>query len=129
MKIHLCDNTGIIRHEFEVTGELQTLQQSAKAATAVIAYRGTHYYFGYTNAGGGGFTFFEAELVEIVDKDAESMSPEEMRGLTPGDLVRHQGDPRVYVVHGNYGDRVTAARTVDLTNPSEWVLVKKGVQS
>lgn len=31
-------------------------------------------------------------------------------------------------VTGNYGDRVTAAQTVDLTNPPEWELVSKANQ-
>lgn len=54
------------------------------------------------------------------------MTQAEFNGLQTGDIVRHAGDAaREYVVTANYGDRVTAVRTVDLTNPSEWNLVSK----
>lgn len=48
------------------------------------------------------------------------MTNEEFRSLKPGDLVRHKGGSSAAIVHGNYGSHVTAARTFDLTNPSEW---------
>lgn len=35
--------------------------------------------------------------------------------------------PRTRIT-GNYGDRATAIRTVDLTNPSEWKLISKAHQ-
>lgn len=44
----------------------------------------------------------------------------EMRCLCPGDIIRHKGDSGGYIVTANYGDRVTAVRTVDVTNPDEW---------
>ena len=54
------------------------------------------------------------------------MTPKQFRGLKPGDLVRHKSKgSRAHIVHGNYGDRVTAVRTVDLTNPSEWDHVRE----
>lgn len=41
--------------------------------------------------------------------------------LKTGMIVRRRNnDPGAYVVHSNYGGRVTAVRTVDITNPSEW---------
>lgn len=46
-------------------------------------------------------------------------------GLKQGSLVRHRSGGHAYVVHSHYGDRVTAARTVDLTNPSEWDHVRE----
>jgi len=52
------------------------------------------------------------------------MTPAQLKALQPGDLVRHKEDRRVYIVHGNYGDRVTAACTVDLTNSAEWDRVR-----
>ena len=68
MIIHLLDKSGKLKHEFDVTGELKTLQQPSTASTAVILHKGTHYIFSYTNAGGGALTFVEAELVEITTR-------------------------------------------------------------
>jgi hypothetical protein len=51
------------------------------------------------------------------------MTPEEMQDLRTGDLVRHASSGEVFVVTGNYGGRVTAVRSVDLTNPHEWYVV------
>ena len=44
-----------------------------------------------------------------------------LRDLQPGDMIRHatNGD-RTYIVTANYGTRVTAVRTADLTQASEW---------
>lgn len=53
------------------------------------------------------------------------MTSEEMKALKPGDVIRHAGDRHAYMVTGNYGGRVTAVRTVDATNPNEWVLEAK----
>ncbi len=52
------------------------------------------------------------------------MTRDQFKALKPGDLVRNTGSSSAYIVHANYGDRVTAAKTVDLTNPSEWLLVR-----
>jgi hypothetical protein len=42
-------------------------------------------------------------------------------GLSVGDVVRHCADKdTTYVVTANYGGRVTAVRSVDITNPEEW---------
>jgi hypothetical protein len=52
------------------------------------------------------------------------MSHADMSALKPGDIVRGvRGES--YVVTANYGDRVTAVRTADLTNPHEWEIVRK----
>lgn len=50
---------------------------------------------------------------------------ERLEDLQPGDIVRHRvaGD-KSYVVTANYGDRITAVHTVDITNPAEWVVLK-----
>jgi hypothetical protein len=48
--------------------------------------------------------------------------------LDVGDIIRHACDHQTYVVTSNYGDRVTAVQTVDVTNPIEWVLVSKVTQ-
>lgn len=52
------------------------------------------------------------------------MTPEQFKALKPGDLVRHKASPEAMIVHANYGDRVTAVRTSDLTNPNEWDQVR-----
>lgn len=44
----------------------------------------------------------------------------DFKNLKVGDLVRGRSSKQVYVVTGNYGNRVTAVETVDLTNPIEW---------
>jgi hypothetical protein len=52
------------------------------------------------------------------------MTKEQFRALKEGDIVRSEGGLG-YIVTANYGDRVTAVRTMDMTNPDEWVLVLK----
>lgn len=40
--------------------------------------------------------------------------------LKEGDTIRGRMSGWAYTVHGTYGDRATAVRTVDVTNPSDW---------
>lgn len=40
--------------------------------------------------------------------------------LQRGTIIKHVLDQRPFVVTANYGDRVTAVATVDVTNMSEW---------
>lgn len=50
----------------------------------------------------------------------------DLKELQPGDQVRHFGNPRnFYSVTMNYGTRVTAVRSVDLTNPAEWMVLRR----
>lgn len=44
------------------------------------------------------------------------------KNLKPGDVVKNTLSGNRFMVHSNYGDRVTAVQTADLTNPSEWEL-------
>ena len=53
------------------------------------------------------------------------MTPEEMKALQPGDLVRHPFLEHAYVITGNYGTHVTAVRQVLITNPQEWEIVPR----
>lgn len=53
------------------------------------------------------------------------MTLDEMRRLKVGDLVRHPFLEHAYVVTANLGNRITAVRTVDVTNPAEWEAVTK----
>jgi len=53
------------------------------------------------------------------------MKREELNSLRPGDIVRHKLGTKAYIVTENFHDRVTAIRTVDITNPDEWDLIVK----
>lgn len=43
--------------------------------------------------------------------------------LESGQIIRGKLSGNVYIVTGNYGDRVTAVQTADVTNPDEWELL------
>lgn len=51
------------------------------------------------------------------------MTPKQFKVLKRGDIVRHFEESVSYIVMANYGDRITAARTVDMTNPREWQVI------
>lgn len=54
------------------------------------------------------------------------MNKEQMRNIRPGDVVRNKADRgHAYIVHCNYGNRITAVRTADITNHEEWELVEE----
>ena len=53
------------------------------------------------------------------------MSKEEFKNLQRGDMIKPWDDSRTFVVTANYGDRITAVTSVDMTNPTEWILVLK----
>lgn len=57
------------------------------------------------------------------------MTSEEFNKLDRGDIVRHHDTSTTFVVTANYGDRVTAVATADMTNAPEWVLVRKSQQA
>lgn len=48
----------------------------------------------------------------------------DFKDLRRGDLVKSKSSGVVYIVSSNYGGRVTAVKTADLTNPSEWEHIK-----
>jgi len=50
------------------------------------------------------------------------MTRKEFAALRPGDIVRAKSG-QVFIVAANYGERVTAVITADLTNPDEWEVV------
>jgi hypothetical protein len=50
------------------------------------------------------------------------MTDEQFRRLKLGDLVYHCLGSGPYMVTFNFGERVTAVKTVDMTNPQEWSL-------
>jgi len=52
------------------------------------------------------------------------MKIEHIKELKEGDKIHHVSDRDIlYTVTGNYGDHVTAVKTIDVTNPSEWEIV------
>ena len=53
------------------------------------------------------------------------MDKQTFKELERGDIVKRKGGSTSYVVNANYGNRVTAVNTVDMTNPDEWELVLK----
>ena len=51
------------------------------------------------------------------------MTHEEFKNLKTGDIVKHVSNGRLFIVSANYGTRVTAVTTADLTNSSEWLKI------
>lgn len=51
------------------------------------------------------------------------MTQEELRGLREGDCIQSELTGQNFLVTANYGDRVTAVQTVDVTHADEWRLV------
>lgn len=45
-----------------------------------------------------------------------------IKELQPGDMILSVASGITYIVTANYGNRVTAVRTVDVTNLQEWVV-------
>ncbi len=53
------------------------------------------------------------------------MTKGELYSLCTGDVVIGKLSGLAYVVTANYGNRATAVRSVDITNPDEWLLSSK----
>lgn len=53
------------------------------------------------------------------------MTGDEFKKLAVGDIVKSDFSDIDYVVIANYGDRMTAVRVADITNPDEWSLVRR----
>ena len=52
-----------------------------------------------------------------------NVTKEELTQLRAGDVIRNNGSANSYIVTANYGNRVTAVKTIDITNPIEWTKV------
>ena len=50
------------------------------------------------------------------------MTRQEFVRLNMGDLITSKASGATYIVTGNYGSRVTAVHTVDVTNLDEWTV-------
>lgn len=53
------------------------------------------------------------------------MTPEQLKKLEPGDIIRHVEDNHSVIVTGNYGKYAIAVSTLHVVNPEEWHLVSK----
>lgn len=53
------------------------------------------------------------------------MTNEAFSNLAPGDLIKHQNSVETLVVTQNYGDNVTAVRTDQITNGTQWDVISK----
>ena len=54
------------------------------------------------------------------------MDKKQFKALGTGDVVKHKiYRDKTFIVTSNYGNRVTAVQSVDLTNPCEWDIVAK----
>ena len=53
------------------------------------------------------------------------MKEQQFNELDRGDLIKHKNNSAIYIVTSNYGGRVTAVKTVDITDPGEWKLLLK----
>ncbi len=52
------------------------------------------------------------------------MTKEEMNSLRYGDRIRNEGSGMTYVVIYMNTKKIVAVRSVEITNPSEWKLLK-----
>ena len=51
------------------------------------------------------------------------MTKDQLSRTKEGDVIEHATTRQRFIVTGNYGGRVTAVSTADVTNPSEWEVV------
>ena len=67
-----------------------------------------------------------ATFVEEKKLNVNVMDKGDFKGLATGDIVRHKiFKQHSFIVTSNYGNRVTAVATVDMTNPHEWEIIRK----
>jgi len=59
----------------------------------------------------------------VGQEETGRVTKEHMHTLIAGDCVRHKASGVSYIVTANYGERVTAVRTADITHPDEWEIV------
>lgn len=52
------------------------------------------------------------------------MTKEQMSKLEQGDIVRGKLSGNSYVITANYGDYVIGVRTIHISHPEEWDVVK-----
>ena len=62
----------------------------------------------------------------VVDNDRtrNSVQPLVVQNLREGNIIQHRLTGQTYVVTANYGKYAIAVRTMHVSNPAEWKLVK-----
>jgi hypothetical protein len=53
------------------------------------------------------------------------MTTKDFKSLETGDIIRHVTGGDTFIVSANYGDCVIATKTINASNPSEWILKAK----
>jgi len=53
------------------------------------------------------------------------MTPEQIKDVMTGDVLRNVGTGHAYVVIANVDGQLVAVRTVTVTNPDEWDIIGK----
>lgn len=54
------------------------------------------------------------------------MTKTEFERLQPGQIIQHKKDNKwVFIVHQNFGERLTAVRTIEVRDPENWDMVTK----
>jgi hypothetical protein len=58
----------------------------------------------------------------------EKMNKKEMTALQPGTIIQHKTKNEwCFIVSQNFGDRITAVRSIEITDPTEWLEVQKNL--
>jgi hypothetical protein len=56
------------------------------------------------------------------------VNQKEVEKLGPGDMIRHKTNLEwAFIVHQNFGDRLTAVRIIELRDLKDWEVVSKNV--
>lgn len=58
--------------------------------------------------------------------DNERWKAFKFEDIRRGSIVKHRSSTITYNVEANYLNRATAVRTVDITNPEEWLVYQEG---
>lgn len=54
------------------------------------------------------------------------MTKNEFRRLQSGQIIQHKKDNKwAFIVHQNFGERLTAVRTIEVRDPENWEIVTK----
>lgn len=75
------------------------------------------------STGSNGMVYKKFLQQEFESLKIKRMTQQQFNNLNPGDIVKGKLSEETYVVTCHYGNRVTAVRTEDITNPDEWQLI------
>jgi hypothetical protein len=54
-----------------------------------------------------------------------TLTEEQFKQLQAGDVVKGKSSGNTFIVQANYGNRVTAVKIADMTDPAQWDLISK----